>query len=327
MNRILIIQTSFLGDVILATALVEDLHHRYPDASISMLIREGNESLLEGNPHLTRIHIWHKKESKIRDLLRIIREVRREKYNAVFNLHRFTSTGLVSLFSGASIRVGFDKNPLSFFYTHRVKHIIGDGRHEVDRNNELTRFLGEPQTRKPRLYPSPGDVAKTLSYKNEPYVVMAPASVWFTKQLPQEKWLELISRIPVHFCIYLIGAFSDFDLNEAILKKSSRKNVRNLAGELSLLQSASLMQDAKMNFVNDSGPMHLASSVNAPVTVFYCSTVPAFGFGPLSDTSQITETPEILNCRPCGLHGHKKCPMDHFKCALTIDISGVKIPE
>ena len=75
-----------------------------------------------------------------------------------------------------------------------------------------------------------------------------------------------------------------------------------------------------MNYVNDSAPMHLASAVNAPVCVIYCSTVPHFGFGPLSDISNIVEVKENLDCRPCGLHGHRACPKGHFKCAQQIDV-------
>jgi heptosyltransferase-2 len=65
----------------------------------------------------------------------------------------------------------------------------------------------------------------------------------------------------------------------------------------------------------------MASAMNAPVTAFFCSTVPGFGFGPLSDTSIIVETQEPLSCRPCGLHGYKACPEGHFKCAKTIDVN------
>ena len=84
------------------------------------------------------------------------------------------------------------------------------------------------------------------------------------------------------------------------------------------MESAALMKDAVMNFVNDSAPMHLASAVNAPLCTIYCSTVPGFGFGPLSDISEVIEVDEELNCRPCGLHGHRSCPEGHFKCALEI---------
>jgi len=75
-----------------------------------------------------------------------------------------------------------------------------------------------------------------------------------------------------------------------------------------------------MNYVNDSGPLHLASATNAPVTAFFCSTIPAFGFGPLSANSIIVETHEKLTCRPCGLHGKTACPEGHFLCAKSIGI-------
>jgi heptosyltransferase-2 len=74
------------------------------------------------------------------------------------------------------------------------------------------------------------------------------------------------------------------------------------------------MRDAAMNFVNDSAPMHFASAMNAPTTAFFCSTIPEFGFGPLSEKARIVETEEQLECRPCGLHGKKSCPLGHFKC-------------
>jgi len=87
---------------------------------------------------------------------------------------------------------------------------------------------------------------------------------------------------------------------------------------LSFLQSAALMKNAVMSYVNDSAPMHFASAMNAPVTAVYCSTIPGFGYGPLSDDSHIIETIESLSCRPCGLHGHQTCPEKHFKCARSI---------
>ena len=75
-----------------------------------------------------------------------------------------------------------------------------------------------------------------------------------------------------------------------------------------------------MNYVNDSAPLHIASAMNAPVTVYFCSTEPSFGFGPLSDNKTIVEVKEKLNCRPCGLHGKESCPKGHFNCGLKIEI-------
>ena len=73
-----------------------------------------------------------------------------------------------------------------------------------------------------------------------------------------------------------------------------------------------------MNYVNDSAPMHIASAMNAPVTAIYCSTIKEFGFGPLSDVSYVIEEKQNIACRPCGLHGHKACPLGHFQCAMDI---------
>ena len=123
-------------------------------------------------------------------------------------------------------------------------------------------------------------------------------------------WVEII---------YLLGAPSDVETCEDIRKKVNQPRVINLSGKLKFLESAALMKFAKMNYVNDSAPMHLASAMNAPVTAIYCSTVTSFGFGPLSDRSFIVETGEALKCRPCGLHGFRSCPEGHFLCATTID--------
>ena len=79
------------------------------------------------------------------------------------------------------------------------------------------------------------------------------------------------------------------------------------------------MKGATMSYVNDSAPLHIASAMNAPVTAIFCSTVPAFGFGPLRANGHVVETKEELDCRPCGLHGHRACPKGHFKCALGIE--------
>jgi len=112
--------------------------------------------------------------------------------------------------------------------------------------------------------------------------------------------------------IYLLGGPDDFDDCEGLKINSKHSKVVNLAGELNMIESGALMKYAMMNYVNDSAPMHVASSVNAPTTAIYCSTIPEFGYGPLSDTSRILEVQEKLACRPCGLHGHMACPQKHF---------------
>jgi heptosyltransferase-2 len=124
-----------------------------------------------------------------------------------------------------------------------------------------------------------------------------------------------IDQVPSSIQVILTGAKGDAALCEFIKNNSSHPDVINAAGQYSFHQSAALMKGAVMNYVNDSAPLHFASAVNAPVTAVFCSTVPGFGFGPLSDVSYVVETDEILTCRPCGLHGKRTCPEGHFRCS------------
>lgn len=313
MKKFLLIQTAFIGDAILATAVLEKLHQSYPKAQIDVVFRKGNEVLLENHPFVHHVFIWNKKNEKYQNLFKLIQQIRKEKYDWVINLQRFLATGLLTVLSNAKNTVGFDKNPLSVFFTKRIKHNFSTKAqfvHEVDRNLALVKHLTDTTFIKPKLYPPELDSFQ----RAKKYICIAPASVWATKQLPFHKWLELIRKIDGAISIYLLGAPSDGLFLAKIIKESKHPDIQNLAGKLSLLQSAALMKDALMNYVNDSAPLHLASAVNAPVTAFYCSTIPAFGFTPLSDVHFIKETTEKLNCRPCGLHGLGACPLGHFKC-------------
>jgi heptosyltransferase-2 len=318
LKKILIIQTAFIGDAILVSALLEALHAQFPESQIDLLLRKGNESLYDKPPFLKQCFTFSRKKNKLKETFRLIKLIRNEKYDAVINVQRFFTSGLLTAFSGAKTTIGFQKNPLSIFFSHRIPHQINTGMHEVERNALLLKPLGIDLVFKPKLYPF-----DAFEKPNFQYVCIAPASVWFTKQLPEEKWVELINKTNSAYTIFILGSKADNDLAQRIIDAAPNKNVVNLCGKISLLQSAVLMKLATMNYVNDSAPLHLASSVNAPVTAFFCSTIPEFGFGPLSENSQVIQTEEKLICRPCGLHGKKACPEGHFKCGKSINISSV----
>ena len=321
-KKILIIQTAFLGDVILATPVIEKLHQNFPECQLDFLLRKGNESLLKGHPFLQNIFLLDKSK-KIRSVIEVISRIRKEKYDLVINLQRFASSGLITALSGARRSIGFKKNPFSLFFSVRIPHEIGkkNNKHEVDRNIDLIKSFTDDKRIRPKLYADNGDREKVKNYKDKNYLCIAPASVWFTKQFPVKKWVEFINQLPEGLLIYLLGSPADDELCRQIIDESINKHVINLAGKLNLLESGELMKDAILNYVNDSAPLHLASQANAPVCVVYCSTIPEFGFGPLSDFSRIVEIKEKLHCRPCNLHGYRKCPEGHFKCAFDISIS------
>lgn len=320
MKRFLIIQTAFIGDVILATPVISELKRIYPEAEIDILVRKGNESLLANNPKIHSVFTLNKTEGKYKAIFALIKLFRAKNYDEVINLHRFASTGLITALSGAKSKVGFDKNPLSRFFSIRIKHEIGNGKHEVERNLNCIAHHGAKNIYRPEIFPSAADKSLISSYQGSPYYCLSPASVWFTKQLPERKWVELAKKLAAKGKVYLIGGPTDYDLCERLKLEIQSENCFNLAGKFSFLQSAALFEGAEMNYVNDSGPLHFCSAVNAPVTAFFCSTVPGFGFGPLSENSTIIETSEQLNCKPCGLHGYKSCPKKHFLCGEAIKI-------
>ncbi len=318
-KRILVIQTAFIGDAILATSVVETLHAAFPEANIDFLLRKGNEGLFENHPFVKNVLIWRKKEAKFKSLFQLLSTIRENKYEVVINLQRFAGTGILTGFSKAKVRIGFNKNPFSFLFTSKVKHQITEGVHEIARNHKLLKSITKEYCHLPRLYPQPSDKAQIAPFQLKPYICIAPSSVWFTKQFPAEKWVSLIKLLVSNYTIYLLGASGDYELCEGIKNKLSVSDqVINLAGKLTFLESAALMQDAAMNYANDSAPLHICSAINAPIAAVFCSTIPSFGFGPLSVNANIIEAQTSLKCRPCGLHGRKECPEGHFKCALDI---------
>lgn len=298
-------------------------------------MRKGNAAIYTQHPFLNRVLEWDKKEGKYRSLFRLLRQIRKENYQLVVNLHRFASSGLLTACSGAKTTVGFDKNPLSFAFSKRFPHRIGADEnggfaHEIDRNFSLIEQLCPNQAHRPRLYPelsTPSAKAKIVFSRAEEraYICIAPASVWQTKAWPVASWIQLIETC-TEYRVFILGGSGDATLAESIRMQANHSDVINTCGDLNLLDSAALMKNAAMNFVNDSAPLHLCTAVDAPVTAIFCSTLPAFGFGPLAPYGQAVETREAMQCRPCGLHGRSVCPLKHFNCAHTLRISDVRKP-
>ena len=328
MQKILVIQTAFIGDVVLSTALIESLHEQYPLAAIDIMVRQGNDSLFTQHPFINEVIVWNKKKKKYIHWLQLLFKIRTSKYDAIVNVQRFAATGLWTALSKAKFKIGFDKNPFSFLFTHAIKHLeIQNGMHEIDRNHQLIEVLGTISLNKPKLYPSHEDVEKVSKYQGLPYLCIAPASVWYTKQYPIANWVAFLQAIPFDGPIYILGGAGDRSIGDKIIDAlGSNKQLINLAGVLGFLASAALQHKALLNYVNDSAPMHFASAVNAPVVAIYCSTIPAFGYGPLSDQRFVVQTEENLACRPCGIHGKKKCPLEHFNCAHSIQFQQLTAP-
>ena len=206
MKRILVIQTAFLGDVILATAVLEKLHLHFPEAKLDVLVRHDAASLFKGHPFINEVVVWEKRTKKYRHLAAILKTTRANSYDWVINLHRHGSSGLITVLSGAKRRSGFSANPWSWRFTHKVDHLIdpATGTHEVERNHQLISEWTDAETRSnQKLYPTKAQFDNVAPYKTQPYVCLAPWSVWFTKRWPAEKWEEVLDALEIK--AYLLG--------------------------------------------------------------------------------------------------------------------------
>ena len=330
-NRVLIIQTAFIGDVILATSLIEEVRRRHPQAKIQFLLRTGNESLLKDHPHLEKLWVWDKKGGKYRNLLRLVKEIKQYKFDAILNIQRFFSSGLFTTLIPAKVKIGFKQNPMSWLFDkkidHQIPHLHPDvsygAYHEVQRNIQLLNALDgethidhDPKVYAPKLYFTESSKVQSFVQDAGQYVVLAPTSVWATKEWPMRKWRELVDELVKNYSVFIIGAPADREKSQELKLNFL---VKNLCGELSLLESAQLMRGAHRVFVNDSAPLHLASSVDANVIAIFNSTIPQFGFYPLSKFSHVVESVRPA-CKPCGVHGHDRCPLTHYRCAYDIEI-------
>ncbi len=333
MQKICVIQTAFIGDVVLSTSVLESLHAKYPNAQIDIVVRKGNEALFTQHPFVNQVIVWDKQNRKYINWFQVLKQIRAQKYDALINVQRYAATGLWTVFSGAKMKIGFDKNPFSFLFTHKVKHqAMQHDLHEIQKNHALVVALAPSiQLVKPMLYPSASDFEKVKPFQAEPYICIAPASVWFTKQFPMQQWIVFLNQLQFDGKVFIIGGPNDKIVGDEIIAGVDSNaiminKVINVAGQFHFLSSAALQKGAVLNYVNDSAPMHFASAVNAPVVAIYCSTIPDFGYGPLSDNSFIVQTQEKLACKPCGIHGKKACPLSHFNCAFTIQMQQLYAP-
>ena len=332
-RRVLFLQTAFIGDTILATSLVESWHMAFPDDSIDFCTRRGNEDLFANHPFLNEVLVWNKSGNfwaRSWKLLLLARLIRNRKYDIVVTPHRHVSSGVLLGFSKARHKCGFANHPMAWRWTHRVEHQIGNNVHETVRNFELIKpWMSGGQPARPGLYPQfiSSGAAEQIQPESKPFVVLAPASQWFTKQWPSSHWVELINHFASKMentSLYLVGGKADRSLLEQIKKQAEHPRL-SIQTDGSLMETAALMLRAQAVVSNDSGPLHLASAVNAPTVALFCSTTPAFGFGPLAEKSEVVEADEPPPCKPCGLHGHRKCPAagEHFLCGNGLAVEKV----
>ena len=322
--KILIIDTAFIGDIILVTPLIRTIKEGMKNVEIYALIKPETAQVLRNNPHLKNIIIFdkHKKDSGLAGFLKIGKNIKKEKFDLVISPHRSFRSAMLARASGAKTRVGFDTSAGAFLYSKRVRYDISI--HEIERNLSLVRALGiESIHKQPQVFPGKEDKAvvdrlllRTGLKSAGVLVALAPGSIWATKQWPPSYYKKLAQiLIKTGARVVLLGGDADCALGRKIASENENA-IFNAAGRLSLLQSAELLTRCRVLVSNDSAPMHLATAVGTPVIAIFGPTVPAFGFYPTGCKDKIIETQ--LSCRPCGMHGGDHCPIGTHACMKNI---------
>jgi heptosyltransferase II len=314
-KSILLIQTAFIGDIIMSTPLFSMLKKAYPDAEIDVVVNSRYTSILSNNPYIRNVFGFNKSTNKIRNLVKLIHVIRKNRYDLAVSMQIHLSSTLMMVLGGIKKRVGSSRQRL---LTHPVT--FSPGMHIREKAAMLVRALKDDHyDLQTQLYPSSSDIERAIQYlRNNKHFKLgiAPGSVWETKRWPKEYYIEAISALIREADIYLIGGPDDIALCDEIVKNIPAINIVNTAGKLSLLQSAALIDKMDLLICNDSAPLHMANAMKTPVFAIFGPTVKKFGCYPYQENDKMIEID--LYCRPCSKHGGNICPEGHFRCMKDI---------
>jgi heptosyltransferase-2 len=326
-DRYLLIQTASIGDVVLITPVIESIHRYDPDAEIFILINTRAAELFDNHPFISKVFIWNKKNRKYQHLWHLIFQLRKYNFTAVINFQRYFSTGFLMWCMHSNKKITFKQSTMSCLFANETYEHLWNQKHEVDRNLILIQNIvnNKDLIRRPQLY-IPENIKVDLP--QNPYICISPFSLWNTKQMVIWRWVALCeSLINLGYNVAVLGGKEDINKNKLFFKEfQNNEHIYDFVGKLSLLETLYVIKHSFITYSNDSAITHLASSINAPIATIFCSTVPSFGFTPLSDKSFIIEPNIELLCRPCGKHGYSKCPKNLFICGNSFNIEQLLEP-
>jgi heptosyltransferase-2 len=315
----LVIQTAFLGDVVLTTGLLTHLAERF--GPVDVVTTRAAGPLLETHPAVRRILVYDKRgaDRGLGGLLRRARELRRAGYARAYLPHRSIRTAALALLARIPERIGFAGSAGALGYTrsvprpatgHEAERILALARPEAGARARVALGLTAPDRNEAAAWLDAHGVA-------EPFVAMAPGSIWGSKRWPG--YAGLAARVPQP--VVIIGGPEDRALGDAIAAAAPGR-VHVAAGALSLRGSAALVERALVLVTNDSAPLHLGSAAGTRTVAIFGPTIPGFGFGPRGAADRIIEL-NGLPCRPCSRHGPEVCPLGHHRCMQDLRVEVV----
>ena len=325
MEKILIIQTAFIGDAILTLPMLQVLKKMFPGSEIHVLCIPSTEEIFKASSCVNEVKVLDKrdKHKSFLSVYNFAKKISEENFTRLYSPHRSFRTALLVMLSGIRETYGFSNSSLSHVYKNMVEYKTGH--HEVQRNLDLIgyNYTSDGWRILPRL-----DISKNIQNKignfiqnsiaGNKFICVAPGSVWNTKIYPVEYFEEIIKYIvsDTHYNVLLIGGLKDAMLCSGIASKFSER-VYSAAGEFNIIESIEILKRAELLITNDSAPTHMAMCADIPAVTLYCSTSPHFGFYPYNKGSYFLSVDDLI-CKPCGIHGYVKCPLNTFVCGYNL---------
>ena len=324
--RILLVQTSFFGDLILSTPVIKALAEIYPGAEISVMTTKAARPLIERDPLIKRVICFDKRgqHGGLKGFRLMLTELKSFKFDCVYSLHRSYRTALLLALARIPLRIGYAQARLSFLYQRLKDRPAGE--HDVLRNLSLLEGEGSYDREHIRLRltaPEASQVSERIARLGQlarKPVVVFPGSEWQTKMWHWQGYRQVVEHfVSRGFPLFVLGGPREKTVAGLV---SEGLKVENLAGSTTLDEVLFLVKNAALVICNDSMALHVASALQVPVVPIFCSTSPAFGFGPWQVASRIMERSD-LPCKPCRRHGSRACPLGTEECMRGLSATTV----
>ncbi|MGE5306207.1 MAG: lipopolysaccharide heptosyltransferase II [Alphaproteobacteria bacterium] len=331
-KRVLLLQTSFLGDTVLTLPLISEIKRRFPSSHLSVICSPLAAELLHDHPDIDEIIADDKKGSdkSLMALWRKGRLLKQNGYTLALTPHKSLRSALLLYFADIPYRVGFRESKGWFLFHARPHRRVG--RHDIERTlsilepfgiepKDCLRNLSLPMT--PESHGAMARLLDSLSIKADKLLIgINPGSVWPTKRWSASGFARLIELLKQKYdcAVLLFGGPDDVSIAGQIQDLCGHAAV-NLAGKITLRQLPAALSACHVLVTNDSAPMHIAVARNVPTVAIFCATTPALGFYPYSADAIVVE--KQLDCRPCGSHGGRRCPLGTEDCIRLIPVERV----
>ena len=326
-KNILLVRIDRIGDVILSLPMLPLLKRRYPNARISVLMRQYTRELVEQHSCVDEVLVYEH-ESSFRSLWAILREIRKRHFDiAIIPYPRFRPA-LILFLAGIRIRVGSGYRWYSFLFNRRVfEHRKDAKRHEAEYNLSLLRPLGIEARGEPEfefsISPSACDSVDTMLAGNsvslqDKFIILHPGSGGSSRDWSAENFSKLGNEVQRRLGVKVIvtGGKGEERLVEEVVAGMSEPPLA-VVGKVSLMELGALIRRARVFISNSTGPMHIAAIVGTPVVAFFppivqCSPV---RWGPYTDKKKIF----LAGNKACLLCKGSPCRSNVCMAQITVD--------